>query len=124
MSATGNAHDPAGGDWLDAALRAHRPLPLADDGFSARVMAALPPAVAAAVPAWRRPVVALLWLVAAIGIALSLPNVTLDVVREAYRVFTAVPVSVPQLAVAVVALAAVTWSLAAYAVRRELAVAG
>ncbi|HEV8500210.1 MAG TPA: hypothetical protein VGR63_01440 [Casimicrobiaceae bacterium] len=120
MADTGSANDPAGGDWLDVALRAHRLPPLADDGFAARVMAALPPPVAAVAPAWRQPVVALLWVLSAIGIALSLPNAALDVVREAYRVFTAIPVSVPQLAFAVVALAAVTWSVAAYAVRREL----
>ena len=120
MSDAGSANDPTGSDWLDAALRAHRPPPLADDGFAARVMAALPPPVAAVAPAWRQPVVALLWVLSAIGIALSLPNAALDVVREAYRVCTAIPVSVPQLAFAVVALAAVTWSVAAYAVRREL----
>ena len=120
MSEPGSANGPASGDWLDAALRAHRPPSLADDGFAARVMAALPPPLAAAAPAWRQPVVVLLWVLSAIGIALSLPDAALDLVRETYRVFTAVPVSVPQLAFAVVALAAVTWSAAAYALRREL----
>jgi hypothetical protein len=107
------------GDWLDAQLRANRPAPIADDGFAARVMAALP-AATRALPAWRRPALVVLWALAAIGLALSLPDATLDVARQGYRLFTAIPVSVPQLAVAMVAAAVVMWTLAGYTLRREL----
>jgi hypothetical protein len=108
------------GDWLDAALRASRPAPIVDDGFAARVMAALPPVAARALPAWRRPALAVLWALAAIGVALSLPGVTIDVARQGYRLFTAIPVSVPQLAAAMAAAAVVMWSIAGYTLRREL----
>jgi hypothetical protein len=107
------------GDWLDAALRADRPAPIADDGFAARVMAALP-AATRALPAWRRPALAMLWVLAAIGLALSLPDAALDVVRQGYRLFTAIPVSIPQLAAAMAAAAVVMWSIAGYTLRREL----
>ena len=56
----------AGDDWLDRLLAddasEHRDLYVADDGFTARVMAALPAPVTA--PAWRKPVVVALWGVA------------------------------------------------------------
>ena len=60
----------AGDDWLDRLLAddasEHRDLYVADDGFTARVMAALPAPVTA--PAWRKPVVVALWGVAAVGV--------------------------------------------------------
>lgn len=111
-------------DGLDAALRAQRPQPVVDDGFTARVMAALPPLAIALVPAWRKPAVAVLWTFAIIGIALSLPGVTQDLVREAFRVYTAYPVSLPQLAFAVGAAAIAMWTATGYAVRTSLAVEG
>ncbi len=109
-----------GDDWLDTALRAARPPALADDGFTARVMAALPPVIAASMPAWRKPAVATLWTLAAAGIAISLPGVAFDVVRDAYRVFTAYPVSTAQLAFAVAAAATVMWTAAGYAVKNNV----
>jgi hypothetical protein len=108
------------GDWIDARLRAARPAPIADDGFAARVMAALPP-VAALAPAWRKPVVGMLWAAAALGAAVSLPGAALDVVREGYRLFTAYPVSVPGLALVLGGGAALLWTVAGYALRDELA---
>lgn len=110
-------------DWLDAMLRNARPDPasIADGGFAARVMAALPAAVVAAVPAWRKPVVAALWTFALVGIALSMPGVVLDVSRDAYRLFTAYPVSVAQLAVAVVLAAMVMWTATGMALQSQLA---
>jgi hypothetical protein len=110
------------GDWLDAQLRANRPAPIADDGFAARVMAALP-AATRALPAWRKPALAVLWALAAIGLALSLPEATLDVVRQGYRLFTAIPVSIPQLALAMAAAALVMWTIAGVTLRRELVLA-
>ena len=119
-ASTGGSDRRSGNDWLDEALRAHRPQPIANGGFTARVMSALPPAVAPA-PSWRKPAVAALWTTAVAGILLSLPDVVQDVAREGYRIYTAYPVSVPQLAFAVVAAAAVMWTAAGYAVRNGLA---
>ena len=55
-------HD-ASDDWLDDVLRAdgreHRADYLDDEGFTARVMSALP--AVAALPAWRKPALAALW---------------------------------------------------------------
>ena len=50
--------------WLEQALKADAQgaAYVADDGFTASVMARLPQP--ATLPAWRRPVVALLWLIA------------------------------------------------------------
>ena len=69
---TGNA----GGDWLDRLLtddaRTHREASVADAGFTARVMSALPAPIApVTLPAWRKPVVLALWGVAAAGLALA-----------------------------------------------------
>jgi hypothetical protein len=78
--------DPVGdGDWLDAALLAdaaeHRAEHIADGGFAARVMAGLPRPTALA--AWRRPVVALLWLGAGAAAVMAIPGLFDDVFRSA-----------------------------------------
>ncbi len=119
--------NPMGGDWLDGALRASRE-PVDDDGFTMRVMDALPAAAVALqpsrVPAWRRPVVSLLWVLALIGAAVSLPGVLQDVARSGYRLATAYPVSVGELVVAVAAAALVVWTATALALRRQFAALG
>src|SRR5712671_5592486 len=60
----------AADDWLDDVLRdagrVHREEYIADDGFTRSLMAKLPEA--AALPAWRRPAVALLWVLAVGGV--------------------------------------------------------
>lgn len=86
MNVNMHAKDPdVGDDWLDAALRAdgveHRSEYIADGGFAARVMAGLPRP--AALPAWRRPVVALLWLCAGAAAVLAVPGMFDDVFRSA-----------------------------------------
>ena len=103
--------------WLDDALRGDGSY-LDDAGFTARVMDSLPPAVAA-MPRWRRPAVAALWTLAAAGAAVAMPGVFLDVTREAYRLFAAHPVSLPQIAAAVAAIAVASWSATAYALRSD-----
>jgi hypothetical protein len=109
----------AGNDWLDALLhddaREHAAVYLADDGFTARVLQALPTAVA--LPAWRKPAIAALWGAAAVGLALVLPAAAVDVAREAYRLLTAHPVSLSGIAGALACAGALTWSAAAYALR-------
>src|SRR5690349_3815522 len=67
-------------DWLDALLARnaadHADCYIADDGFTAAVVRALPPSLA--VPAWRRRFVAGIWLMAAALLAIALPETALD----------------------------------------------
>ena len=105
-------------DWLDRALRANRAEDyIPDDGFSARVMAALP--APATLPAWRKHVLALLWAVAGIAIAFSLPGVVTEVARGVFRLVSASPVSLSGMVMAVVAMTIVTWTATAVVMRRE-----
>ena len=78
-------------DLLDADARDSASSYIADDGFTARVMHALP--VPLTLPAWRKPAVVALWGVALAGVSLALPGAVLDVAREAYRLLGAQPVS-------------------------------
>jgi hypothetical protein len=107
-------------DWIDRVLAAdahdHAAGYLDDGGFTARVMVALPAPIAA--PAWRRPAVAALWGVAAVGLAFALPGAAVDVAREAFRLFSAKPFTLSEIA-AVLAVAGLgTWSTAYVAWRR------
>jgi hypothetical protein len=109
-------------DWLEQALRTqgreHRAGYLDDDGFTARVMAALPPA-AEAVPRWRKPVVAAIWTAAGAAAAIALPEVALDVGREAFRLLATHPVSLPQVGLLLTAVGLGTWVAAAWALRSD-----
>lgn len=111
--------DPAA-DWLDRLLaddgRLHRDAYIADDGFTAATMAALPAPVAA--PAWRKPFVAGLWGIAAIALALSMPSIFMDVVREAYRLLAAYPVSLSGMAGAALAIGALCCAATAISLRQ------
>ena len=97
-------------DWLDDILRADDDY-IADDGFTARVMSALP--APAALPKWRKPAVAVLWGVAATGLAIAAPGAAVDVAREAYRLLATVPVSIAGIAGAMAAVIAATGAAAA-----------
>ena len=107
-------------DWLDDLLDSDasegRSAYIADEGFTARVMHALP-APMALLPAWRRPAISALWGVAAIALAVALPGVILDVAREAFRLVAANPVSLSGIAGAVAFAGVLTWSGAVYALR-------
>ena len=109
----------AGDDWLERMLvadaGAHRDAYVADDGFTARVMAAVP--APAALPAWRKPAVAVLWGVGIVGLAVAMPGAMLDVGREAYRLLAAQPVSLSGIAGAAAAMIGLTWVAAAYTLR-------
>lgn len=108
-------------DWLERALHKagddHRAGYLADDGFTARVAAALPPP--ATLPAWRRPAVTLLWAVAASGVALALPGTVADVAQQVTRILGTHPVSLANIATGVVALGVASWAAAAYALHDD-----
>jgi hypothetical protein len=70
-------------------------------------------------PAWRKPALALLWAVAGIGIALSLPAALVDVGYDVARLFVGHRVSLAGIAAGVVALGAATWVAAALALREN-----
>jgi hypothetical protein len=108
-------------DWLEAVLHAdgreHRAAYLDDEGFTAKVMIALPaPAV---LPAWRKPALAALWAAAGIGVAVALPATVIDVAHEIMRVILGQPVSLTGIAAGVAALGAVSWAAAAFALRYD-----
>jgi hypothetical protein len=111
----------AADDWVDALLArdaaAHAGDYIADQGFSAGVMRRLPAAVT--MPAWRRPAVVALWLVAGALLALNLPGAALEIARGAFRLFAGQPFSLSTLALALLALAVATWTGAALALRRD-----
>jgi hypothetical protein len=121
MVTSSNPTPPASADWLDALLVSdagdHRAGYVSDDGFTARVMQRLP--ALDALPAWRRPVVAGLWIVAAALIAMMLPGTALDIARHAFTLFAARPFSLSTLAFAIVAVGIATWTGAALALRRD-----
>ena len=106
-------------DWLERALREdggnHRAGYLADDGFTARVVAALP--APAALPAWRKPAIALLWTAAAGGIALALPREVAGVMDEVVRFLSRQPVSLADIGIGAIALLLASWAGTIYALR-------
>ena len=109
-------------DWLEVALRnaapEHASAYLDDVGFTAKLMASLPPPILS-LPAWRKPAVAVMWGVAAVGTCIALPQLAIDVGREAFGLLAAHPVSIPQIGVALALLGFATWSAAAYALRND-----
>ncbi len=113
-----------GRDWLDDVLhddaREHREHYLADDGFTARVMGALPsPAVAsAALPAWRKPAIAGMWALAALGVAVALPDAAADAALQILRAVNLQRVSLVEIGGVVLALGAATWAGMGYALRK------
>src|SRR5438552_1433749 len=112
---------PADEDWLDDALRAdggeHRAAYLDDDGFTARLMSALPAPVT--LPAWRKPALTALWSVVGIGIAAELPTAVVDFAHEVLRMLVGQPISMAGIAAGVVALGAATWGATALALRDD-----
>jgi hypothetical protein len=108
-------------DWIESVLREdakeHAASYVHDEGFTARVMDTLPAPVAA--PRWRKPALVTMWAAAAAGAAIALPEVAIGVGREAFRLFAAQPVSLPQIGAALVLLGLASWSAAAYALRSE-----
>jgi hypothetical protein len=108
-------------DWLDALLRAdgreHRADYLDDEGFTARVMAALPPS-SPALPAWRKPALAALWAIVGLAIGFSLPNAMYEVAHFVARV-VGQPISLTGIAAGIVTFCVATW-LGAALMLREL----
>jgi hypothetical protein len=111
----------AGDDWLEGVLRAdateHAASYLADEGFTARVLERLPRPVA--LPAWRRPVVALLWAVVGIAVVLAVPIWFEDVFRGAAALFFGHRFTLSDLAVILTLFGGATWSALFFAARAE-----
>ena len=121
MNETRPSRPDASDDWLDGLLRAegveHRAAYLDDEGFTARVMSALP--APAALPAWRKPALAALWAGAGIGIALALPAAVGDFTHEILRVILGQRISLSGIGATVLVLGASAWAAAAVALRKD-----
>jgi hypothetical protein len=108
--------------WLEQALKsdaqAHAAGYVPDDGFTAKLMARLPtPAV---LPAWRRPVIALLWLVAGGAVVALLPDLFYSLFSGIATLLVGQPMLTwSNLAVALIVLGGATWSTLFYAMRAE-----
>lgn len=99
-------------DLLAADAAAQRDAYIDDAGFTARVVEALP--APAALPAWRKPIVAALWAAAAVALALAMPSLVADVMREAHRLLSAQPFSLAGVGIVLAALVALAWGAAAW----------
>jgi hypothetical protein len=114
-------HANADDGWLEQALKAdareQAAAYIADDGFTAAVMARLP--APAMLPAWRRPVLALLWLIAGGAVAVALPDLFYDVFRSLVAMVVGQPLTLSKIAVVLTLLGAATWSTIVYAMRAE-----
>lgn len=110
-----------GDDWLERALRAeggdHRASYIADDGFTARVLARLPQAATA--PAWRRPAVVLLWLCAGAGAALAVPGLFDEAFRNGVALLVGHRMGLADIVALVAVLGAATWGTLVYAARAD-----
>jgi len=108
-------------DWLDSALRIagaeHRVAYVPDDGFTARVMDRLPPP--ATLPAWRRPVVAVLWVLVAAAACLSLPGLFEQVFRATTALLFGHHLGALDIAGALTLMAVATWSGLIYVARSD-----
>ena len=108
-------------DWLEQTLRAegvaHRSAYIADDGFTASVVARLP--VAATPPAWRRPAVALLWLGAGIAALMAVPGLFDDTVRGSVAMVVGHRFDVADVAAVLGMLSAAMWASLIYAARAD-----
>lgn len=108
-------------DWLAAALKAagqeHRAAYIADDGFTARVIAGLP--AAPTLPAWRRPAIVLLWLLAGAAALVALPGIFDDAFRGAVALLVRRPLGLGDIAMALLLCAAAAWGALVYAARTQ-----
>jgi hypothetical protein len=115
-----NVHvDKSNDEWIERALdeagREHRTEYISDDGFTASVIARLPEPLT--LPAWRRPVIAVLWLLAGLAVMVSLPGLFDQAFREAVAMLVGHRLGLADVVMAVTMLGAITWSALVYAIR-------
>ncbi|HEV7413886.1 MAG TPA: hypothetical protein VGP14_09525 [Casimicrobiaceae bacterium] len=107
------------GDWLDAALEEagheHRAAYVADDGFTARVIGRLP--AVPTLPAWRRPVIVLLWLLAGAAAMVSLPGAFDDAFRGSVALLLGHRMGLADFALLLLLCGAAAWTSLVYAAR-------
>lgn len=103
--------------WLEQALRAdareHAAAYVAEDGFAASVLSRLP--APPTLPAWRRPVVVMLWLFAGGAVAALLPDLFYAVFRGLAAMIVGQSLTWSNIAAALLLLGATTWSTIVYA---------
>jgi hypothetical protein len=116
-----DAQQAVSDDWLEQALRddarEHLSAYLPDDGFTAGVVSRLPQPDA--LPAWRRPFVVLLWAVVAVAVVAALPVWFDDVFRNAAAFIVGQRFRLPDLAMLLAVLGAVSWSALFFAARAD-----
>jgi hypothetical protein len=105
--------------WLEQALKADAQgtAYVADDAFTAGVMARLPHS--ATLPAWRRPVLALLWLIAGGAVVALVPDLFYTLFQGLVALFVAQPLTWSNLVLALLLLTGTTWSALVYVMRTE-----
>ena len=107
--------------WLEQALRAegveHRSTYVADDGFTSRVMARLPEP--ATLPAWRRPMIALLWVCAAAVAVLVIPGLFDDAFRGVVAILVGHRIGVADIVGLLAVFSVSTWAVLIYAARTD-----
>ncbi|HXX86318.1 MAG TPA: hypothetical protein VEN29_20360 [Casimicrobiaceae bacterium] len=110
-----------GDDWLEQALRGegheHRSVYIADDGFTAAVVARLPRPVT--VPAWRRAAVVLLWLCAGVAALLIVPGAFDQAFRATLGMIVGQHWGLADVAGLLMLFAAMTWGAVVYAMRTD-----
>ena len=100
---------------LEQAAQEHRAAYVADDGFSARVISRLP--AAPTLPAWRRPVIVLLWLLAGVGAFVSLQGAFDNAFRGGVALLVGRPLGLPDIALLLALCGAAAWTSLVYAAR-------
>jgi len=113
--------DKSDQDWIERALdeagREHRAEYISDDGFTASVMARLPEPLT--LPAWRRPVIAVVWIFAGLAVMVSLPELFDQVFRGAMALLVGHHLRLADIGMAIIVLGGVTWSALVYAMRTD-----
>jgi hypothetical protein len=114
-----NTQDIDTADWLDAALEEaaheHRAAYVADDGFTAKLIGRLP--AAPTLPAWRRPAIVLLWLLAGGAAMVSLPSAFDDAFRASVALVLGYRMGLADFAALLVLFGAAAWTSLVYAAR-------
>ena len=114
-----NTQDVDTADWLDAALEEaaheHRSAYIADDGFTAKLIERLP--AATTLPAWRRPAIVLLWLLAGGAAMVSLPSAFDDAFRASVALVLGHRMGLADFTALLVLFGAAAWTSLIYAAR-------
>lgn len=107
--------------WIEGLLRAdareHDADYVADDGFTARVMEALP--APATLPAWRKPALAVLWATAGVGVVAALPGAVSDATHALLGMLSTHHFSLTDVGLVMAAFAAASWAGTVYTLQKD-----